>query len=31
MFGWNTHWMIAFFILTMVFAFALAKPLGVKI
>ncbi len=31
MFGWNTHWIIAFFILTMVFAFALAKPLGVKI
>jgi hypothetical protein len=31
MFGWGTHWIIAFFILTMVFAFALAKPLGVKI
>ena len=31
MFGWNTHWIIAFFILTMVFAFALAKPMGVKI
>ena len=31
MFGWHTHWIIAFFILTMVFAFALAKPLGVKI
>ena len=31
MFGWNTHWIVAFFILTMVFAFALAKPLGVKI
>ena len=31
MFGWRTHWIIAFFILTMVFAFALAKPLGVKI
>ncbi len=29
--GWYTHWIIAFFILTMVFAFALAKPLGVKI
>jgi hypothetical protein len=31
MFGWGTHWIIAFFILTMVFAFALQKPLGVKI
>ena len=31
LFGWHTHWIIAFFILTMVFAFALAKPLGVKI
>ncbi len=31
LFGWGTHWIIAFFILTMVFAFALAKPLGVKI
>ena len=31
LFGWQTHWIIAFFILTMVFAFALAKPLGVKI
>jgi uncharacterized membrane protein (DUF106 family) len=31
MLGWETHWLIAFFILTMVFAFALAKPLGVKI
>ena len=29
--GWHTHWLIAFFILTMVFAFALAKPMGVKI
>jgi uncharacterized membrane protein (DUF106 family) len=29
--GWETHWLIAFFILTMVFAFALAKPMGVKI
>ncbi len=29
--GWEMHWIIAFFILTMVFAFALAKPLGVKI
>ncbi len=31
LFGWHTHWIIAFFILTMVFSFALAKPLGVKI
>ena len=31
LFGWSTHWIISFFILTMVFAFALAKPLGVKI
>lgn len=31
LFGWETHWIIAFFILTMVFAFALAKPMGVKI
>lgn len=29
--GWEMHWIIAFFILTMVFAFALAKPLGIKI
>ena len=31
LFGWHAHCIIAFFILTMVFAFALAKPLGVKI
>ena len=29
--GWKMHWIIAFFLLTLVFAFALAKPLGVKI
>lgn len=29
--GWKMHWIIAFFILTMIFAFALAKPLGIKI
>lgn len=29
--GWDTHWMIAFFILTIVFAFALQKPLRVTI
>lgn len=29
--GWEMHWIIAFFILTMIFAFALAKPLGIKI
>ena len=31
LFGWNTHWIIAFFILTMVFAFMLQRPLGVKL
>jgi hypothetical protein len=29
--GWETHWMIVFFILTIVFAFALQKPLRVTI
>lgn len=29
--GWEMHWIIAFFILTMIFAFALAKPLGINI
>lgn len=29
--GWKMHWIIAFFILTMIFAFALTKPLGIKI
>jgi hypothetical protein len=29
--GWRTNWMIAFFILTMIFAYALARPMGVKI
>lgn len=29
--GWETHWLVVFFILTMVFTFVLAKPLGVKI
>lgn len=29
LFGWETHWMIAFFILTMVFAFALKGFFGV--
>jgi uncharacterized membrane protein (DUF106 family) len=29
--GWKTHWMVAFFILTVVFAFALQKPLRVTI
>jgi uncharacterized membrane protein (DUF106 family) len=27
--GWHTHWIIAFFIITIVLAFALRKPLGV--
>jgi uncharacterized membrane protein (DUF106 family) len=31
MFGWETNWLIAFFILSMVFGFALRKPLGVTI
>ncbi len=29
--GWDTHWMVVFFILTIVFAFALQKPLRVTI
>ena len=29
LFGWNTHWLIAFLLLTIVFAFALRGPLGV--
>jgi hypothetical protein len=29
--GWDVHWMVAFFILTLVFAFALQKPLRVTI
>ena len=29
--GWDTHWMIVFFILTIVIAFALQKPLRVTI
>jgi uncharacterized membrane protein (DUF106 family) len=29
--GWNTHWMIAFFILSIAFAFLLRKPFGVTI
>ena len=31
MFGWQTYWMWPFFILMMVFGFALRKPLGVTI
>jgi hypothetical protein len=27
--GWNTHWLVPFFIITIVLAFALRKPLGV--
>lgn len=30
-FGWRTHWLIAFFILTIVFAFLLRTPMGVTI
>ena len=29
LFGWRTHWLIAFLVLTIVFAFALRGPLGV--
>jgi uncharacterized membrane protein (DUF106 family) len=29
--GFEMHWIIAFFILTMIFAFALARPLGINI
>ena len=29
--GWHTHWMIAFFVLSLVFAFALRKRFGVVI
>jgi len=28
--GWRTHWLIPFFIITVLLAFALRKPLGVK-
>lgn len=30
-FGWNTHWLVVFFILSIAFAFALRNRLGVKI
>ena len=30
-FGWRTHWLIAFFILTIAFAFLLRTPMGVTI
>ena len=30
-FGWDTHWMVVFFILSIVFAFALRNRLGVSI
>lgn len=30
-FGWRTHWLVAFFILTIVFAFLLRTPMGVTI
>jgi len=29
--GWETHWLIVFFILAMVFAFALRRPFGVTL
>jgi hypothetical protein len=31
LFGWRMHWLVAFFILTMVFALALQRPLGVRL
>lgn len=31
LFGWRMHWLIAFFILTLVFALALQRPLGVRL
>jgi len=30
-FGWHTHWLVAFFAMTIVFAFLLRKPMGVTI
>lgn len=30
-FGWNVNWLLAFFVLTMVFGFVLKKPLGVEL
>ncbi len=30
-FGWNTHWLVVFFILSIVFAFALRNRMGVSI
>ncbi len=30
-FGWNTHWLVVFFILSIAFAFALRNRLGVKL
>jgi hypothetical protein len=29
--GWETHWMVVFFLLTMVLAFVLRRPLRVQI
>ena len=29
--GWRMHWLVAFFILTLVFALALQRPLGVRL
>jgi hypothetical protein len=30
-FGWQVHWVIPFLVLTILFGFALQKPLGVKL
>jgi hypothetical protein len=30
-FGWGVHWMVVFFVFSMVFAFALRNRLGVAI
>jgi len=30
-FGWGVHWIIVFFVLTMILAFALQRPLKVSI
>ncbi len=31
LFGWGMHWIIPFFVLSLVFAFALRRPMGVEI
>ena len=29
--GWHVHWVVLFLVLTIIFGFALQKPLGVKL